>query len=638
MQRATFRWGMSTAMVAISVATALATTHHASLVDVLLDSTTGVLAIAGVVLVVARLLLSPLEQPHRLAWQAVLAILALVALAELSEPFSEASELRLGIDNIDDVILLAVAPVALWFFERFERVPQVPRRLVLAGFALQAGAMVMDFFDDGTGVGRSYMFQLANGVDLAQALSMIAYFGAVAWVVLDVRQRFIAESDIDLRSSGVIPTRIRDGLYPPPFFVGRHVPPNDTAAGRIHRLCNAALWRSRDLIGMLLNLALIVSWPMVASIRAIKAIRKLGDVIQEATGKTKLEQFLEQLRLAVDHRIPPVYYYVYELHRNAKRWSPGHYLMRYETKEIAFRLLYPRATEFSSPTPLKNKLEFAHRCADWDLPHAPVIMAFSDGQRVVGQAFDDRLPMRDVFVKPVFGKGGCGSERWRAMNDGRFRSMLGEHMTEAELLARVARLSEAEPYLIQLALENHPSILDLSAGALSTVRMLTLRNEKGEFEVTNAVLRMAVDARSSVDNFHAGGIAADIDIKTGRLGYATDLGRGTGSAWHDRHPLTDAQIEGRQLPMWQQTVDLAVRAHRAFSDYALIGWDIAILEDGPSLVEGNRGPDVDILQRTADRPIGNGRFGELLAWNLERKLSGRQAGSRTSYEADKKLR
>jgi hypothetical protein len=47
------------------------------------------------------------------------------------------------------------------------------------------------------------------------------------------------------------------------------------------------------------------------------------------------------------------------------------------------------------------------------------------------------------------------------------------------------------------------------------------------------------------------------------------------------------------------------------------GWDIAVLEDGPCVIEGNRGPDIDIHQRTCRGPIGNGRFGELLAFNLE---------------------
>jgi hypothetical protein len=38
------------------------------------------------------------------------------------------------------------------------------------------------------------------------------------------------------------------------------------------------------------------------------------------------------------------------------------------------------------------------------------------------------------------------------------------------------------------------------------------------------------------------------------------------------------------------------------------------------VIEGNRGPDVDIHQRTALAPIGDSRFGELLAYNLEHRV------------------
>ena len=127
---------------------------------------------------------------------------------------------------------------------------------------------------------------------------------------------------------------------------------------------------------------------------------------------------------------------------------------------------------------------------------------------------------------------------------------------------------------------------------------------------------MPSNAASAVDNFHAGGVASAVNIRTGELGPATDLGTER-SRWHERHPFTDGQIAGRRLPMWKDTIDLVERAHQAFNDYALIGWDVALLDDGPTLIEGNRGPDVDIHQRTGRGPIGDGRFGALLAYNLQ---------------------
>ncbi|MET1028099.1 MAG: sugar-transfer associated ATP-grasp domain-containing protein [Dongiaceae bacterium] len=120
-----------------------------------------------------------------------------------------------------------------------------------------------------------------------------------------------------------------------------------------------------------------------------------------------------------------------------------------------------------------------------------------------------------------------------------------------------------------------------------------------------------------VDNFHAGGIAAAVDLKTGRLGSATDLGNDQAFGWVDAHPANGAPIQGRILPHWQDALALVRAAHgRAFSDRAMLGWDIAITDKGPMIVEGNGGPDLDIIQCVCGIPVGYDRFGELMVEHL----------------------
>ena len=57
-------------------------------------------------------------------------------------------------------------------------------------------------------------------------------------------------------------------------------------------------------------------------------------------------------------------------------------------------------------------------------------------------------------------------------------------------------------------------------------------------------------------------------------------------------------------------------AHRKFNDRVVIGWDIAVLEDGPILIEGNGNPDLDILQRFMRVGLREHRFAEMLAHHL----------------------
>ena len=69
--------------------------------------------------------------------------------------------------------------------------------------------------------------------------------------------------------------------------------------------------------------------------------------------------------------------------------------------------------------------------------------------------------------------------------------------------------------------------------------------------------------------------------------------------------------------MWDEVRELVRKAHLAFRDRVVIGWDIAIMADRPRLVEGNSGPDIDLVQRPLRTAFADGRLGELLAFHLK---------------------
>jgi hypothetical protein len=383
----------------------------------------------------------------------------------------------------------------------------------------------------------------------------------------------------------------------------------------VHRICNKAVWRSLGFGGKFYAGFLALAWPFTAAGVAIHWLRRNRAPIRAMTGKSAPRQFFEMLQLATRHRISPKYYYMFEFYLPERMARAGDYLMRYETKQIAYRLLRPEKE--TTGIPIKNKIAFASYCREHDLPALPLVAAFRDGAKIADLGMPD-LPQADLFVKRVLGKGGVGAERWNWIGNGLYRSTRGPELAGSALLERVAALSQKQPYLVQPAVTNHAELRELSVGALCTVRLLTCRDERGGHEATNASFRMSINPKSPVDNIHAGGIAAPVDLATGRLGAASDLGLGPKFAWYDAHPLTGAAITGRILPFWQDAVALAVRAHAAFSEWTVIGWDVAILDDGARLIEGNKGPDVDLIQRPLRGPIGSGRFGELLAYNLER--------------------
>ena len=321
-------------------------------------------------------------------------------------------------------------------------------------------------------------------------------------------------------------------------------------------------------------------------------------------------QFLDHLRLYVCAGVLPPWYYIYELYHCPRTRHARGFMYRWESKAGVFALLKERRPPVSI---VSDKLAFASHCRESGIAAVPVIAIARDGRC---DWLEPEARMADWFVKPIDGKGGKGIERWDRACAKHFESATGEIVTEEQLIRRIAARSMASPCIVQPRIENHPDLADLNNGALATVRALTCLDEAGRPELVGAVFRMAVGGNRVVDNVHAGGIVAGIELETGRLGPATNLGDDVQVGWLDRHPVSDAQITGRSLPYWNKLKPFVERAHAAFSDRALIGWDVAITPTGLVVVEANGAPDLDIMQRPFRQGLIRGRLGELLAHNL----------------------
>ncbi len=337
-----------------------------------------------------------------------------------------------------------------------------------------------------------------------------------------------------------------------------------------------------------------------------------GAIIRDRCGKSRARQLAEQLRAYFGAGILPPWSYMFELHDG--RCQPGTLLNRFETKRGIYPLL---RAKFGESSPLNDKLAFWQNCQAHQLRIVPVIVTASGGRIVF---FDgEHLPDADLFVKPVCGTGGKGAERWDRLDGGYAARGIG-FMSEAEFLSRLSERSRSRPMLVQPRLRNCDELQDLNNGALSTFRIVTCLDESNQPEVVAAVMRMAIGDNDRVDNFHAGGIAAAIDLDSGQLGWASDLGMDARLGWLERHPETGAQIRGRSAPQWEDAFRLAQRAHKVFEDRVIVGWDIAPAEDGPIIVEGNGSPDLDIGQRTTRSGLADSRLSRLLSHHLPAPL------------------
>lgn len=380
-------------------------------------------------------------------------------------------------------------------------------------------------------------------------------------------------------------------------------------SAQIRRAYAAHYWRMRHWSDAAEILLAIVLWPFAILLGSLYLILRNGRTIERRCGRTLLQQWRDQLSLSWRHGILPPWYYIFALHDTDRAPHAATFLNRCETKRGAFQLLCEpddRTIEFD------DKCLFAQLCRDHHLPTVPVLAVAEAGLFCWHTV--DRLPDVDLFVKPLDGCGGKGAERWD--HHGGLYFHRGAMLTRSQLVERLIRQGRDRPLIVQRRVINHPALGPVSNGALSTIRLLTCLDQQGTPEIIGAACRMAVGDNRTVDNLHAGGIASHVDLGSGELSRATDLGLSARVGWHDVHPDTRAVITGRILPDWPAVRALALRAHAAFQPHIFVGWDIALLEEGPCLIEGNGAPDVDLMQRHASEGMMTGRFGELLAWHL----------------------
>lgn len=132
--------------------------------------------------------------------------------------------------------------------------------------------------------------------------------------------------------------------------------------------------------------------------------------------------------------------------------------------------------------------------------------------------------------------------------------------------------------------QQHSELTRMSPSGLNTVRVITQLDAEDNVQLLGARLRITVN--SAVDNLAAGNIAAPIDLQTGKIdgpAVYSDITKKDVT----RHPVTGTEIIKFQIPFWDDVLELAQKTALYHTGNRSIGWDIAVTENGPDLIEGN---------------------------------------------------
>jgi len=281
----------------------------------------------------------------------------------------------------------------------------------------------------------------------------------------------------------------------------------------------------------------------------------------------------------------PIYYFKYLYKSYVKNYRD--YLAPGEARKIhgSGRL---HKIEYTSI--LNNKLNFALYCETYGIS-TPVLVGHNFGGsffsgsgirsisnltelvNLYGEVFD-KIDADAIFFRPL------------ALNGGRGCFMLNRETYTRQLKTEYENLMLGD-YTHTEAVEQHPAINAIYGKSINTLRILT-HKDKDNVDIISSFIRLGAGG-SIVDNGSSGGLFVGIEQESGALKRTAYRDMKFGGGEFGVHPDTGFRFEDFEIPYFKEACELAEKAARYIPN-GFIGWDIALTENGPTIIEGNEDP------------------------------------------------
>jgi D-alanine-D-alanine ligase-like ATP-grasp enzyme len=73
-----------------------------------------------------------------------------------------------------------------------------------------------------------------------------------------------------------------------------------------------------------------------------------------------------------------------------------------------------------------------------------------------------------------------------------------------------------------------------------------------------------------------------------------------------------------KIPHWDKVIEITTQAHQLYPNFGVFGWDIAVTEEGPLIIECNANPHHMLYQLATGRGIYNEDFAPVLDQVIDR--------------------
>lgn len=170
-----------------------------------------------------------------------------------------------------------------------------------------------------------------------------------------------------------------------------------------------------------------------------------------------------------------------------------------------------------------------------------------------------------------------------------------------------------EALIFESVVKQTKQFAEFNESSVNTVRFMTALYPDGSARVIATFIKIG-RAGKCVDNAGGGGnVDVCVDVNTGVMKYAIQYDGWRRIKAIEKHPDSGNQLNGVRIENWQAIKEEVTRFQQAFPYCKVAGWDIAITDGGPMVIEVN-----DFWDRTGQYFIRRGWRNEVrecyLAW------------------------
>ena len=197
-------------------------------------------------------------------------------------------------------------------------------------------------------------------------------------------------------------------------------------------------------------------------------------------------------------------------------------------------------------------------------------------------------------------------------NDAVFTRFDGQDVRLSEVLRK-------EPLIFESLVHQTKQFAAFNESSVNTVRFMTTLWPDGTAKVIATFIKIGRAGRC-VDNAGGGGnVDVCVDTETGEIKYAIQYDGWRNIKDIEKHPDSGNQLNGEIIKNWEAIKSEVIRFQQAFPYCKAAGWDIAITDDGPVVIEVN-----DFWDRTGQYFIRRGWRDEIRNCYLEWKKTGKK--------------